>query len=94
PIDLAATRANSGRTVLLEDDLFSQRYEDYFHRNIKFGFQLSEKKRKVSHKFSIDFQNILNTDNGFKLHHNQVTNKIKSVPQIGFFPDVLYRIKF
>ena len=94
PINLAATRANSGRTVLLEEDAFSQRYDDYFRWDVKFGFQLNGKKKKVSHKFFVDFQNVLNTNNEFTRRYNQVTDEINSVSQIGFFPDVLYRIQF
>lgn len=94
PIDLAATRANAGRQVNFEDQAFSQRYDDYFRWDLKFGFQLNGKEKKISHKFFVDFQNVLDRENEFVRRYNEVTDQINSVSQIGFFPDVLYRVQF
>lgn len=94
PINLAATRANGGRQVLFEDQAFSQRYDDYLRWDVKFGFQLNGKSKKISHKFFVDFQNVLNRENEFVRRYNEVTDQINSVSQIGFFPDVLYRVQF
>lgn len=94
PINLAATRTNGGREVLFEDQAFSQRYDDYFRWDVKFGFQLNGKNKKISHRFFVDFQNVLNRENEFVRRYNEVTDEINSVSQIGFFPDVLYRIQF
>ncbi len=94
PINLEATRANAGRQVWFEDQAYSQRYEDYFRWDIKFGFQLNSKSKKISHKFFVDFQNVLDRRNEFVRRYNEVTDQINSVSQIGFFPDVLYRIQF
>ncbi len=94
PINLDATRANGGREVLFEDQAYSQNYDDYFRWDMKVGFQLNGKKKKVSHQFFVDFQNVLNRENEFTRRYNEVTDEINSVSQIGFFPDVLYRIQF
>lgn len=94
PINLEATKANANRPVLFEDQAFSQRYEDYFRWDVKLGFALNGKKRKISHKFFIDFQNILNRKNEFVKRYNEVTQEINRVDQIGFSIDVLYRIQF
>ena len=94
PIDLDATRANLGRTVLVENLAFSERYEDYLRWDLKFGFQLNSKTKKLAHKFFIDFQNVLDRENEFARRYNQVTDEINSVSQIGFFPDILYRVQF
>jgi hypothetical protein len=94
PINLDGTRANAGREVRFEDEAFSQRYDNYFRWDVKMGFQLNGKKKKISHRFFIDFQNVLNIENEFVRRYNQVTDEINSVSQIGFFPDVLYRIQF
>jgi hypothetical protein len=94
PINLNATRNNAGRTVFNENQAYSQRLNDYFRWDIKFGFQLNAKDKKISHKFFVDFQNILNIENEFIRRYNSVTDEINSVNQIGFFPDVLYRIQF
>lgn len=94
PINLAATRANQGREVTFEDQAFSQRYNDYFRWDVKFGFRLNGKEKKISHQFFVDFQNVLNRENEFVRRYNPVTDEINSVSQIGFFPDVMYRVQF
>jgi hypothetical protein len=92
PIDLDATRANLGREVLEENRAFSQRYEEYMRWDVKFGVRLN--RSKVSHQFFVDFQNVTNRRNEFVRRYNQVTDEINLVEQIGFFPDVMYRIQF
>ncbi|MEM9324406.1 MAG: TonB-dependent receptor [Bacteroidota bacterium] len=92
PIDLEATRDNAGREILMEDVAFSERYEDYFRWDVKFGVRLNSKK--VSHQFFVDLQNVTNRTNEFVRRYNEVTDDINRVEQIGFFPDVLYRIQF
>ncbi|MBL4710409.1 MAG: TonB-dependent receptor plug domain-containing protein, partial [Flavobacteriales bacterium] len=94
PIDLDGTRANAGRQVVIEERAFSQRYDNYFRWDLKFGFQLNSKTKKISHKFFIDFQNVLDRENEFVRRYNEVTDEVNTVNQIGFFPDVLYRIQF
>ena len=94
PIDLEATRANAGREVLMEELAFSERYKAYFRWDVKFGVRLNSKNKKVSHQFFIDLQNVTNRENEFVRRYNEVTDEINSVDQIGFFPDVLYRIQF
>jgi hypothetical protein len=94
PINLAATRANAGREVRYDDRAYSERYGDYLRWDVKFGFQLNSSKRKLSHQFFVDFQNVLNRENEFVRRYNEVTDEINLVKQTGFFPDVLYRIQF
>lgn len=94
PIDLEATRANDGREVLFEELAFSETYDDYFRWDVKFGFRLNGKKSKVSHQFFVDLQNVTNRENIFIERYNPVTDEINEVNQIGFFPDVMYRIQF
>lgn len=94
PIDLAATRANAGREVLMEELAFSEKYDSYFRWDVKFGFRLNGKKKKVSHQFFIDLQNVTNKENIFVRRYNEVTDQIDEVNQIGFFPDILYRFQF
>ncbi len=94
PIDLEATRNNDGNEVRFEEQAFSQRYNDYFRLDVKVGVRLNSKKRNISHQFFVDLQNITNRENEFVRRYNENTDAINSVSQIGFFPDVLYRIQF
>jgi len=92
PIDLEATRNNAGREVRMDNIAFSQRYGSYFRWDVKFGVRLN--RSKVSHQFFVDFQNVTNRKNEFVRRYNEVTDQINTVEQIGFFPDVMYRIQF
>jgi hypothetical protein len=92
PIDLAGTRANGGRELRFNERAFSENYEQYFRVDTKFGIRLNRKK--VSHQFFIDLQNVTNRENEFVQRYNVVTDQINRVNQIGFFPDVLYRVQF
>ncbi|MEM9025057.1 MAG: TonB-dependent receptor, partial [Bacteroidota bacterium] len=94
PIDLQATRANAGREVLVEEEAYSLQYDPYLRWDVKFGFRLNSKKKKISHQFFVDFQNVTNRNNIFVERYNEVTDRIDEVEQTGFFPDVLYRIQF
>lgn len=94
PIDLEGTRNNAGREVRMDNIAFSERYEDYFRWDVKFGVRLNSATKKVSHQFFVDLQNVTNRTNEFVRRYNEVTDEINSVEQIGFFPDVMYRIQF
>jgi hypothetical protein len=94
PIDLEGTRENGGREVLFTEQAFSERYDPYFRWDVKFGVRINSKKKNLSHQFFIDLQNITNRENQFVNRYNEVTDEINTVNQIGFFPDVMYRIQF
>lgn len=94
PINLDATRQNAGRTVLFENDAFSDRYDSYMRLDVKLGVRINSEKRNVSHQFFVDLQNITNRENEFVRRYNEVTDEVNKVTQIGFFPDVMYRIQF
>lgn len=92
PIDLQATRDNAGREIRMEEVAYSQNYGEYFRWDVKLGVRLN--RPKVSHQFFVDFQNVTNRKNEFVRRYNSVTDQINVVEQIGFFPDVMYRIQF
>lgn len=92
PIDLAATRTNQGREIRREDVAYSQLYDPYFRWDMKVGVRLN--RPKVSHQFFVDFQNLTNRKNEFVRRYNPVTDQVNVVEQIGFFPDLMYRIQF
>lgn len=93
PIDLEASRS-AGFEVLREDIAFSEQNDDYFRWDVKFGIKLNSTKKKRSHQFYLDLQNVLNRENIFVRRYNRLTNNIDRVDQIGFFPDFGYRFQF
>ena len=94
PVDLEATRLNAGEEVLQEDLAFSKQYSSYFRWDVKFGFRLNSKNKKISQQWYVDLQNVSNRENVFVRRYNKVTDRIDEVKQLGFFPDIMYRIQF
>ncbi len=93
PVDLMASNA-VGFEIRQNDIAFSERYDDYFRWDIKVGFKLNSKKRKISQQIFMDFQNITNRENIFSRDYNRSKNQVDERYQSGFFPDFLYRIQF
>ncbi len=93
PIHFEASR-QAGREILFEDQAFSLQYDNYFRWDVKIGFRSNSPKKKFSQTFFLDFQNVTNNDNIFAMRYNSGTGRIGRIDQIGFFPDVLYRVEF
>jgi hypothetical protein len=93
PVNLGASQA-AGQEILFDNLAFSERIDDYFRWDVKLGFRLNSQKRKLSQIFFLDFQNVTNTKNVFAMRYNEVRGEVGKTYQIGFFPDVLYRVEF
>lgn len=93
PVDIAASIA-AGKEVLKESSYNSEQLDAYFRLDTKFGFRINSKKRKLSQTIYLDLQNVTNRENIFLRRFNPLYGTIGNVNQIGFFPDILYRIQF
>ncbi|MCB0574103.1 MAG: carboxypeptidase-like regulatory domain-containing protein [Saprospiraceae bacterium] len=93
PVNLAASQA-AGEEVLYDERAFSERLDNYFRWDVKIGFRLNSATRKRSQTFFLDFQNVTNHANIFAMRYNEVKGNVGRIDQIGFFPDILYRIEF
>ncbi len=93
PVDLEASQL-VGFEVKQDEVAFSERYDPYFRWDVKFGVRLNSAKRKISHHFYLDIQNVMNNENIFVRRYNRQTNQVNEVNQIGFFPDFMYRVQF
>ncbi len=93
PVDLPASIA-ANKEVLDETKYNSEQLKGYFRLDTKFGFRINSSKRKMSQTFYLDLQNVTNQKNIFLRRYNPERQKIGEVNQIGFFPDILYRIQF
>lgn len=93
PIDLAAS-LERGEEVFMEELAFSERFDPYFRWDVKFGIRLNSKKRKLSQQFFLDFQNVTNHENIFTYRYNRQKGEIQQINQIGFFPDLMWRVQF
>ena len=93
PIDTAASRA-ARQEMRDETRAYSREYPYYLRLDLKVGYRFNAKKKKVSHSFYLDFQNVTFRKNVFVERYSKVTNTVNTVYQIGFFPDVMYKIQF
>lgn len=93
PVDLEASR-QLGREVRFEDRAFSEQLDPYFRFDAKFGVRINSAKRRISHRFFLDIQNVFNNENVFTRTYNRQTNQVNETFQRGFFPDFLYRLQF
>lgn len=92
PIDLNASNA-IGREVL-STDAYSSYYDYYYRIDFKASLTLNSAKRKISHTLSLDLQNISDHDNVFSLSYDDRSQGINTTYQLGFFPNVVYKLQF
>lgn len=93
PVDLNASIAQ-GKEVLDESRYNSEQLDAYLRVDTKIGFRINSNKRKFSQTFYLDLQNLTNRENIFLRRYNPLYGTVGSVNQIGFFPDLLYRVQF
>lgn len=93
PVNLPASIA-VGEEVRFEDRAYSERYDPYFRWDVKLGIRTNSAKRKLSQTFFLDFQNVTNHKNIFRRQYSSANESVGTLYQIGFFPDVLYRVEF
>jgi hypothetical protein len=93
PVDLNASIAQ-GYEIRDDSKPYSEQYDPYLRMDLKFAIKLNSSKKKRSHQFYIDFQNITNNKNVFSKDYNRLTQQVNQVDQIGFQPDFGYRYQF
>ncbi|MBK6543700.1 MAG: TonB-dependent receptor [Saprospiraceae bacterium] len=93
PVDLEASLA-AGTEKRKESEAYSERYDNYLRWDIKLGYRMNHSKKKISQTFYLDFQNVTNHKNIFRKQYSDYNKKVGTLYQIGFFPDILYRIEF
>jgi hypothetical protein len=91
PVNLEKSKLE-GREVLFDDQAFSDQLGDYLRLDFKIGTRMNRKG--YSQQFFLDFQNLTNNPNVFAKRYNRLTNSVDTLNQIGFFPDILWRIQF
>ena len=92
PIDLTASNA-TGREQL-STDAYSSYYDNYYRLDVKVGFVLNSSKRKLSQSFSLDLQNVTDHDNVFSMSFDNRRQSLNTTYQLGFFPNVIYKLQF
>lgn len=93
PVDLTASIA-AGKEILNESKFNTERLDGYFRLDTKFGWRINSRKRKLTQTFYFDIQNITDKQNIFLRRFNALRGTVGNVNQLGFFPDVMYRLQF
>ena len=91
PIDLAASQTQN-QEVLIYEEAYNQKLDDYFRLDFKLGFKMQGKR--ITQEWFIDIQNITNRQNVFTFSYNPVARGIQTTYQLGLFPLVQWRILF
>lgn len=91
PIDLAAS-ARKNETVYLDNQAFSQKYRDYFRTDVKITYR--HNGRRLTQEWLLDLQNVTGAKNIYTQSYDTRSHRIRTMYQLGFFPNVNYRIEF
>jgi hypothetical protein len=94
PVDLDASRMKHLQIAKGDAYAFTDRNPNYFRVDFKMGFTYNSKKRKLSHSFFFDVQNVTNHKNVFAQRYNPVTKVVNTSYQIGTFPNFVYKFQF
>lgn len=91
PIDFNASLLK-GEEVRIANRAFELQYPNYFRTDLKITYR--QNFRRISQEWFVDLQNISNHKNVFQEIYNPTQNKVITQFQIGFFPNINYRINF
>jgi hypothetical protein len=95
PVDYSASVANNREILQTGDAVYSSQNAAFFRLDIKAGLTINSKKRKLTHAFFLDIQNITNNQNVLvDQRYNPATEKVSTAYQIGTFPNFVYRLQF
>lgn len=94
PVDIVSSQLFQQQILKGDEYAFSEKYADFMRLDVKVGFTLNAKKRKISQSWFFDVNNVTNRKNIFAERYNPVTNSINTAYQIGFFPNFVYRLQF
>lgn len=91
PIDLEASR-NAGYTIRNLDERFGVKGDDIFTLNLGVTYRVD--KKKASHSFKIDVQNVTNNQARVSEYYNPNKDAIDYNYQLSMIPNIIYTIKF
>jgi len=78
----------------LSSDVYGSYYANYYRLDFKVGCTINSGKKNVAQTLSLDLQNVTNHKNVFSESYDSRTQSISTTYQLGFFPNVVYKIQF
>ena len=92
PIDLASSIAQDRE--ILSTAVNSEFYQTYYRLDLKAGLTINSPRRKIAHTLALDLQNLSNHKNIFSESYDRQKQSIRYTYQLGFFPNVVYKLQF
>jgi hypothetical protein len=93
PIDLEQSKL-FGYEIREWDKAYTLQGKDYWRIDFKIGAYFNNANRNISHRIFLDIINITNRQNILVEQYNASTESIETANQLGFFPDLTYRLTF
>lgn len=91
PIDIDRSRA-SGTVKYVQDEYFTYQVPAYFRIDGSIYYKINNKQ--ATHTIQLDVQNITNRKNFFFSYYDNEAGRVKTINQLGIFPNISYRIEF
>jgi outer membrane receptor protein involved in Fe transport len=91
PIDVAASTI-AGETKFDYYHAYEDQLKNYFRTDLKISYRVN--KKKSTHEYSIDIDNIFNTKNIWSQTFDPKSQKVKTQYQLGIFPVPQFRLTF
>lgn len=91
PIDLQESIAQD-KTVYVDGKHFAQQTPAYYRVDATVYYKMNRKRS--THSIQLDVQNVTNRQNVYFSYFDSDAGKIKTLYQLGFFPNIAYRIDF
>lgn len=79
---------------VLSTDVNASSYPTYYRLDLKAGFTLNSSSRKIAQTLSLDLQNVTNHKNVFSESYDGQSKTIITTYQLGFFPNIVYKVQF
>ena len=91
PIDLDKS-IETGDAVYVQDERYDISYKDYFRTD--FGVSYRMNRKRVSHTFSLDIQNLTNNQNVMYQYYDPENYALVTQYHLGIMPILNYKIEF
>lgn len=90
-IDVAQSMA-TGKEKYVQGQYFTKQVPSYFR--VDGGIYYKVNNKRATHTIQLDVQNITNRKNFYFSYYDYKSATVKTVNQLGFFPNISYRIEF
>jgi CarboxypepD_reg-like domain len=91
PLDLEQSQIE-GYSVYQENKIFQNKLDDIFTANFSITYRVNRKK--TAHELKFDIQNVTNNQSRIYPYYDEYNNNIAYSTQLGFLPNIIYRIEF